>query len=253
MSLAELQRKFSRYLLTGEAGELALQIRSSDLSPLECLSIYRNNFLIGLSDALFASFPVVAHILGQEFMRQCAEQFVLRHSPRSPRLMEYGAEFPDFLAGLASLSRYPYVPEMAEFEWRRVAVWDARSQLGLSATDLAIRDPMTLEHMDVRLADHAVVMAHFYPLKELWTAHQVEQPDPSGVDMSRRPRFSLIWRSEARVDACEIGEREARFLAALHRPTELGGAISAFFGEEEGRAQRFLTFVLSERLLLGND
>ena len=55
-------------------------------------------------------FPAVERLVGEEFFAGMAREFVMAHPPRSPLLLTYGDEFPDFIAAFepargAALSR----------------------------------------------------------------------------------------------------------------------------------------------------
>src|SRR5262245_56434113 len=100
MRLADLQSAYRRYLLTGDGTTLAPAIVVDAFDAAERLSIYRNNFLISLGEALKANFPVTLQLVGSGFFEQAARRFVLAHPPRRPCVFEYGAEFPDYLRAL---------------------------------------------------------------------------------------------------------------------------------------------------------
>src|SRR5580704_1871446 len=59
--------------------------------------VYRNNVAVGLIGALEARYPVSQRLAGDELFRAMARAFVHRHKPRSPVMIAYGAEFPEFV------------------------------------------------------------------------------------------------------------------------------------------------------------
>ena len=61
-------------------------------------AVYRNNVAVGLIGALEARYPVSRRIAGDEQFRAMARAFVHRHKPRSPVMIAYGEEFPEFVA-----------------------------------------------------------------------------------------------------------------------------------------------------------
>ena len=61
-------------------------------------AVYRNNVAVGLIGALEARYPVSRRIAGDELFRAMARAFVHRHKPRSPVMIAYGEEFPEFVA-----------------------------------------------------------------------------------------------------------------------------------------------------------
>ena len=60
-------------------------------------AVYRNNVAVGLIGALEARYPVSRRIAGDDLFRAMARAFVRAHKPRSPVMIAYGAEFPEFV------------------------------------------------------------------------------------------------------------------------------------------------------------
>ena len=61
-------------------------------------AVYRNNVAVGLIGALEARYPVSRRIAGDDLFRAMARAFVRAHKPRTPVMIAYGGEFPDFVA-----------------------------------------------------------------------------------------------------------------------------------------------------------
>jgi hypothetical protein len=61
-------------------------------------AVYRNNVAVGLIGALEARYPVARRIAGDDLFRAMARAFAGAHRPRSPVMIAYGGEFPEFVA-----------------------------------------------------------------------------------------------------------------------------------------------------------
>jgi hypothetical protein len=61
-------------------------------------AVYRNNVAVGLISAVEARYPVSRRIAGDDLFRAMARAFVRAHRPRSPVMIAYGGEFPEFVA-----------------------------------------------------------------------------------------------------------------------------------------------------------
>ena len=78
-------------------------------------AVYRNNVAVGLIGALEARYPVSRRIVGDGLFRAMARAFVRAHKPRSPVMIAYGEEFPEFAdAYLASADVPPRVAMAAD-------------------------------------------------------------------------------------------------------------------------------------------
>ena len=76
-------------------------------------AVYRNNVAVGLIGALEARYPVSRRIAGDDLFRAMARAFVRAHRPRSPVMIAYGEEFPEFMTEyLAPVGAAP------TFEWK---------------------------------------------------------------------------------------------------------------------------------------
>jgi hypothetical protein len=249
MNLADLQAAYRGYLLTGDAAPLARAIVWDEFDGPERLGIYRNNFLIGLGEALKANFPVTLRLLGTEFFEQAARRFVLAHPPQRPCLFEYGAAFPDYLRDLPPLAALPYVPEVARFEFARIAAFNAPVERCIGAETLAGLPPQRLEALPIRRARHAQVIGAQAPVLALWQAHQATEPDVSTIDMAPRPHALLVCRPEQALMIRELEPAAAAFLAAAECEVALGAAVARCGAGEEATLGRIIAMALELRLL----
>jgi hypothetical protein len=249
MKLAQLQRAYRGYLLTGDSAALAPAIVTDAFDAAERLGIYRNNFLISLTDALKANFPVTQQLVGGDFYTQTARRFVLSQPPNQPCLFEYGAAFADYLSALPELAALPYVADIARFEYARIAAYNAATEQYISAGTLAGIAPEQLDALPIRLARHTRIVAVQAPVLALWEAHQKHQPDLAGIDMKARPHALLVCRPDRTLMVRELEPAAAQLLLAAAAGTTLGQA-AAHSGTEDGAAlSRIIALALELRLL----
>jgi hypothetical protein len=72
--------------------------------------------LKSLIDALEANYPTVAQLVGREWFRACAAEYVRTQPPRSPALVLYGETFPFFLSQFPPAAELAYLPEVARID-----------------------------------------------------------------------------------------------------------------------------------------
>ena len=75
------------------------------------LWVYRNNVVAGLIETLKDNYPAVRRIVGSEFFRAMALQFVTANPPHSPVMLGYGAGFAKFIARFEPAATLPYLPD----------------------------------------------------------------------------------------------------------------------------------------------
>ena len=76
-------------------------------------SVYRNNVIVSLTEALEQTFPAIQNLLGEEYFKALARAFVVQHPPKSPVLIWYGADFAAFIEAFPPLEAYPYLATSA--------------------------------------------------------------------------------------------------------------------------------------------
>ena len=77
-------------------------------------AVYRNNVAVGLIGVLEARYPVSRRIAGDDLFRATARAFVRANKPRSPVMIAYGGEFPEFGADyLAAAEARPSLRQTA--------------------------------------------------------------------------------------------------------------------------------------------
>ena len=115
LSLREMQTEFKQAIL--QKKDASHLIVSDSIQPQHRLDVYRNNYRIGMKDALQVTFPVTARLVGEDFFRGMAQAFALQHPPAVACLAEYGGDFPAFIADFEAARSVPYLSDVALFEW----------------------------------------------------------------------------------------------------------------------------------------
>lgn len=117
MNLATLQNQFSKALHYQTSGE-ECDISGDRFSAEERIQIYRNNFIISLSEVLSATYPMVEALLGKECFAQIARQHVLNNPLAEGYVAHYGEGFYNSIKLFDNVTAHaPYSPEVAHFEW----------------------------------------------------------------------------------------------------------------------------------------
>lgn len=189
-------------------------------------AVHRNNVVASLVDALADTFPVVQELVGREFFRAMAANFVRTQPPRSPLLARHGECFPAFIEAFAPARGLPYLADVARLEWARLAALHAADAAPLDAdaarTALAradrVEDLQLPCHPSLRLLDarHAAV--------SLWAAHQ-GQGELADID-PLVPEAGLVVRPQFEVSVVPCDRGTVRFAAALQGGERFGAAAA---------------------------
>lgn len=196
-------------------------------------SIYRNNVVVGLTEALAANFPVLERLLGADDFRGMAGDFVRRHPPRSRILHEYGDLLPAFLAAAPQLRALPYLADVARLERARLVAYHAADAAPLDGAALGGLSPDALAGL--RLAPHpaAQLLRSPYAIVAIWEANRPGRA-PQPVD-GAQPQVALVTRPVETVELYALADDTAAFIEALMR----GETLAEAAGDAASRSADF--------------
>ena len=186
-------------------------------------SVYRNNVVAGLIDALAATYPAVLALVGEAFFRAAAGEFVRAHPPGSPVLIDYGGALPGWIAGFPPAARVPYLGDVARLEWAWSRAYNAADAAPLGAEALAGVPPDRLAEARLILHPSATVVVSRHPAVSLW-GQATGREDRSRLDL-RTAETALVSRPREAVEVRRIDTATASFLSGLGHGMPLGRAV----------------------------
>lgn len=227
LKLPEVQCGVRLAVLGHRRPEIVTAILGEEAEAEARLSIHRHNFLISLTEALKANFPVVCRVVDERFFAFAADTFIRAHPPTAPCLAEYGASFPDFLRAFEPARGLPYLGDLARLEW---AVVEAKT-----APDAEPIDANTLRHvaitdypnLSLRLDPSMHLLRTLWAVQKIWAAHQGEE-QPSLIDLGSEGARLIVRRRGEGVEVEAVDPATFAFVAALRsgRPLIKAGAAA---------------------------
>ena len=139
-------------------------------------SVYRNNVAVGLIGALEARYPVSRRIAGDDLFRAMARAFAGARKPRSPVMIAFGEDFPDFAAAyVASLEAGPNLAPLADvarLENAWVEAYHAEDAPVATVGDLGELSPDHLPGARLEFHPAARLLRFLTPATSIWAANQ---------------------------------------------------------------------------------
>lgn len=225
-SLRELQQRFANAIV---AGDTATRLTQADFARHgERIDIYRHTIASNYRNALGATYPVVARLVGAPFFHAAVDAYVDAHPSRSGDLNEYGDAFGDFLAGYPPAAGLPYLPDVARLEW---AIDEAnRAHDSILAPDIVLGAFATLAAerlpgLRIDIEPSCRLLASPFPVLRIW---QVNQPGHQGdlhVDFRAGPDRLRVRREPGGVSIERVAEGDYAWLSALAQRATLAEAI----------------------------
>ncbi|MEM6905594.1 MAG: DNA-binding domain-containing protein [Pseudomonadota bacterium] len=232
-------------LAPSHAGEAALAaaLLAPDLPAPEAVAdgrrfaVYRNNVAVGLIDAIAATYPAVLALVGEDFFRAAAREFVFQHPPTSPILIEYGGAFPAWIAAFPPAASVPYLGDVARLEWAWNRAYNAADADPVAPEQVAALAPEVLASSRVTFHPSFALLTSAFPVISLW-AQATERVPPSDLDLSVGEE-GLIVRPADMVDVRAISPAMAGFLGRLLASETIGEALAPLDGDQELIAECF--------------
>jgi hypothetical protein len=193
--------------------------------PQKRYGVYRNNVATGLARALAVRFPVTEKIVGDEFFTAMARDFALSSPPRSPVLLNYGEDFPDFVATFAPAAGLPYLADIVRLENAQVKAYHARDLAPIDPQALSRITPERMGGLVFTFHPAVTVLTSPYPIVTIWAMNSGVKALAPIEDWTGEN--ALVTRPELTVLTREIKPGSARFLLALLKGATLAGAYQS--------------------------
>ncbi|HSD69411.1 MAG TPA: putative DNA-binding domain-containing protein [Woeseiaceae bacterium] len=165
------------------------------------MAIYRELFFNNLHKLISNTFPVLRKLHTAEDWRALVREFMMRHEAQTPYFLEIPKEFLAFLEHehVAREKDYPFLLELAHYEWAELALSVSPEQDDLSIIDT---DGDLLAGVPVKSV-LAWLLQYQYPVQRISPSFKPEAP-------GEQPTFLAIWRKPDD----ELGFMELNLLSA---------------------------------------
>ncbi len=187
-------------------------------------SVYRNNVASALIAAIAARYPVVARLVGRDFFHAMTREYVLHHLPRSPVLIEYGRDYPDFLAAFPPASCLPYLTDVARLELARWEAYHAADAKPVGRDAFAAVAAKRLPKIRLQFLPSVAVLVSRFPIVSIWHTN-THDAEVKPVDLSLG-EDALVARPELDVEIHRLPPGAATFLTLLVAEGPLGEAAA---------------------------
>jgi hypothetical protein len=225
----------------GFAGGFAAALLDPELAPasdivgprgkaaIKRYAVYRNNVTVSLIDALAATYPAVQRLVGADFFRAMARFHLRASPPTSPLLLEYGRDFPAFIATYEYARDLPYLADVARVERAWLDAYHAADMDPLAAAALADIAPEGLA--EIRLVAHPAtrILRSAYSATSIFAANRGAEA-PERLDASEA-EDALVTRPDMEVAVRRLPPGGAVFVTSLVGGATLGEAAADAFAE----------------------
>lgn len=206
--LACIQDKFQQYLLRDNM-DFQEQIVSTTKVPAEIrLAIYSNAYQSRLVEALSSNYPVLKTYLGEEIFEKISRDYIDQFPSHYRSIRWFGDQLAHFIKEHQACKEFPYLSELAQFEWAQTLVFDAADRDTLHIGEVTTISPESW--MSMRLRAHPSV----HRINLLWNVVQIWQSISSGQNPDEPIQNSstiawVLWRQDLINSFSSLTEYEA--------------------------------------------
>ena len=233
--LAAMQTAFAA-AMAGEGDDVvaAALTRREGPRPSTRLDIYRNNIGSGLVRALEGLYPALVRLMGADFFARVARDYARAHPPGHGRLLEYGFDFPEFVAGYEAAAGYRWFADLGSLElaWHRAYI--ACEAKALRADELRGIPPERMADLVLVLHPSCQRLSSRFPVSNIWRI-ALEDEEPAGpVEVEGGAEWLLVVRPAAQVEVRTLKEPGFTFLGSLAAGRSLGAAYESACAVDPG-------------------
>lgn len=135
-NLADLQENFQNYLLSGQSDIEQFIVSTKSVSAFKRLSIYKEAYQARLIECLGSNFPCLKIHVGDEKFAELGIAYMNEHPSTYRSVRWFGDKFADFLNQYEG-NQFPYLSELAQFEWKMTLTFDAPDHPALPIEQMA--------------------------------------------------------------------------------------------------------------------
>jgi hypothetical protein len=250
--LAEIQTQFRRQM-EEEASDAKAEVPLNPQGGVpgrERIAIYTGGYFARTQDSLKEVFPAVAHVLGSEVLHNLAHDYARKFPSMNYNLTFLGKHLPEFLKIWPAASELPFLPELAELEWKISMAFHAFDRTPLAPGSLGNLSIEEWARTSLVFQPSTAVLKSAWPVLDIWSARHTP-PEQIRIELKNRPQNVLIYRRGWEVQCRLIGDSEFQMTQSLLNKETLGAACEAVEGEEMAAVSEWFSRWSQDGLIAG--
>ncbi|MGE3319512.1 MAG: putative DNA-binding domain-containing protein [Candidatus Berkiella sp.] len=216
LPLVDLQQYFKSSIFNDHEVKLYSLIVEGKLDAKKRLQIYRNNIFISLTESLNNVYPTVFSLVGEDYFKALAKEYIIQYPSTSGDLHTFGDRFSDFLSIFSPVKSIPYLPDVASLEWAAHQAFHAAKCMPFDFKKLEVVYEKKYGELKFKLNTSAQLLAFNFPVLHIWRICQVENKDKNEiVNLSEGAEKVLVLRRKREVCYEKLSEGEFSLLSAF--------------------------------------
>jgi Putative DNA-binding domain len=191
------------------------------------LVAYRSNARAQACRCLGTTYPVLAHLLGDDNLAGLAGVFWLAHPPQTGDLAQWGGALAGFLSELPQLADEPWLADVARVEWALHQAGSAADRT-FEPQSFALLTAHPPDRLRVVVASGLQLVRSRFPIVDLLGADAGQAPTPGETDAlpgDGGAQTAVVWRQGMRPRVARCDTAASHFLQATLDSGSLATAL----------------------------
>ncbi len=220
-TLHSIQQKFVATVFDNNQPGFDQSIVSDGINGASRLQIYQNNIFISLRNALAAVYPVINRLVGDEFFKLLAYEYIKLFPSRSGNLHEFGKHLAQFVITFEPAEDLVYLADVARLEWAYHHVFHAANAPAFDIDKLKQVKNESYGNLIFRPNPASQLIKSPYPVLQIWQANQITQTSENKtiqdkISLDEGETMLLVIRRDLEVDFQPLTRPEYAFLDACY-------------------------------------
>jgi hypothetical protein len=247
-NLAKIQRDFCQFVLGHGHRDFMQHMKSTESPQESSLNIYHNNVFSVHARALENDYPLIFSIMGPIAARTMAFAYVETSFPCTASLDEWGRGLVSFIQRYEPAGVWPYLEDIAQYEWAKHAAYCAPEEPLLAAEDMRKLTVPREEELNFRFQKSCQLLAFSHPLEDIISAHHQDPSQPLLV--ASGSSYALILKHQGIVMVYWLTPSLFAFVNRLKEGQDAEVAFAAAqVLDADFDVQEAFTFLLSNPIL----
>jgi hypothetical protein len=233
--------------------------KASESSTNDAITVYHNNYIESGIRALSISFASVYGFMDEADFRKLATAYIHAHPKTSFDWADFGEHFSRFMFDIEALAGMPFLPELAELDWR-LSYIERASNKQFDGASFSLLQTHSTDELRFVAAPGLQLMNAFFPLNELYhLIHEVDVGSPevatdagnaenSGAHVNKlinsainlpEQRSIVLWREDYKGLFEYVDEASMNAFKSLLNGSSISGVLS-HFGDDQNAMTNWL-------------
>lgn len=243
-SLAELQKIMLEGVTKGDDKALGLVRPPPNDSKEVMFGVYRNAYILRLTEFLANDHPRLKEYLGDDAFTQLSKAYAAAYPSETPNARWYARHIPDFVAAQEPWRAHRSVIDLAQIEKALNDAFDSADQPVFTLAQLQQLDPERFDQARLNFQPAVRRVRVNSNAVEIWSSLKAESAPPAPVDLTETATV-LVWRETGSSRLRGLATEEAMALDAAMDGVPFGVLCEmiAVMGDPNSAAIRAATYL----------